>query len=82
MDNATKMARAYLRGITTKKEFDAIVDKLFITDDERRVLIDIYAKCKPISVIADELGYSEHTIKNIHKRVLVKVSTLIYSNMQ
>lgn len=78
MDERTKLARSYIKGITTKDEFNSLLDKLFINDVERKVIEDIYVKGSNVNLIADELGYSAPTVKAIHKRVLIKVSNYIY----
>lgn len=78
MDERTKLARAYIKGITTKDEFVALLDKLFITDLERSVIEKIYMEGKSCELIASELGYSTPTIKAVHRRVLIKVSNYIY----
>lgn len=80
MDDRTKMARAYIKGLSTKEEFNALLDKLFISDVERKVLVMFYMEGKNTDFIASELGYSTPSIKNIHKRVLIKVSNYVYSN--
>ena len=81
MDENTKMARAYLKGLTTKAEFNAIVDRLFISETEKVILIGIYAENKSMSLLADELGYSMQTVKNLHRKILCKVSHLVYNRM-
>lgn len=78
MDDRTKMARSYLRGITTKAEFNSLLDVLFISDLEKEVVTMIYENGYDTEIIASKIGYSAPTVKAIHKRVLMKVSNFIY----
>lgn len=78
MNERTKMARAYLKGITTKADFKALLDKLFITELERKVVESIYLDGKSVEVTASNLGYSPQSIKLAHRRVLFKVSDYLY----
>lgn len=80
MDERTKLARSYIKGITTKEEFNSLLDKLFISDVEREVIEDLYVKGSNMGLIADKLGYSAPTVKAIHKRVLIKISSYIYQH--
>lgn len=78
MDDRTKMARSYLRGITTKAEFNSLLDTLFISELEKKVVTMIYVGGHDTEYIACKIGYSTPTVKAIHKRVLQKVSNFIY----
>lgn len=78
MNDRTKMAMSYLRGITTKAEFNSLLNTLFISDLEKKVVTMIYVGGHDTEYIACEIGYFTPIVKAIHKRVLQKVSNFIY----
>lgn len=80
MEERTKVAKAYIRGIAKKSDFIALLDDLFITDTERQVAELVYLRGRSMECVASDMQYSVQTIKAIHKRFLLKVSTYIISH--
>lgn len=78
MNDRTKLAKSYMKGIATKQEFKDLIGKLLLSDSEVYVLTEIYLHNKQLSIIADDLGYSVQTVKRIHRDVLTTVSNYIY----
>lgn len=78
MHDSIRLAKAYLKGIPTKKEFLRVIDELLITDIERQVLIEVYLEHKSLDYIADETGYAVQTIKRYHLNVLRLISNYVY----
>lgn len=73
MDARLKIAKSYIRNITTKQDFITLLGSLMISNIEAKVMIDIYIHRMSIDSIACTLDYSCNTIKSIHKRTLLKV---------
>lgn len=81
MDVITCLARSYLKSIATKSEFDSLLEKLLLTDNEINVLRGVYTKHKNLNIVADNLGYSVQNIKVIHKSALMKIGNYIVSSL-
>lgn len=64
--------RKRLRDISTRDEFNALLDSSVLSDEERRILVMHYIERKPLSFIADELGFSERTVKRYHHNALMR----------
>lgn len=77
MNEETKKARSKLKNIATYKTFNEVLDDCILKQDERKLIELYYLHDKPISVIADELGVSESTVKRIHSKALKKISKRI-----
>lgn len=80
MNDRTKLARMYLKGIATKSEFVSLLNILRLSSDERLVLEEIYLRNKMLSSIADSHGYSQQNVKRLHKSALEKVSDYVYDS--
>lgn len=78
MEDNLKLAKAYVKGISTKAKFNDLLNELMFSDEEKRVLCEIYLNKKQIAIIASELGYSEQTVKRIHRRALTLISNYVY----
>lgn len=66
-------ARLFLKNISTKEDFNKIIDTLFLVGIEKRVLLHLYVEGDSIEMAAHKEGYSGQTIKRVHKRILLKV---------
>lgn len=64
--------RKRLREISSRDEFNALLDSRVLSDEERRILELHYLKRKPLGYIADELGFSERTVKRYHHNALMR----------
>ena len=62
---------------TEKSEFFGLLDRLMLTEAERRLMIAYYCEHKPLYEIAYELGYSEVGATKVHNRVLRKIGKLL-----
>lgn len=77
MDPTRKTTRANLRQLPRVKDYYQMVSRMKLTPRERKVCDMIYLKELNTGMIADKLGYSERTIKRIHRDVLEKASRSI-----
>ena len=66
-----------LQELPSYADFYALIDSCIMSDEDRTILKMIYLKNKTLSYIADELGYSESTIKTRHKKLLKKLIKLL-----
>lgn len=64
--------RKRLREISSKEEFIRLMDSRVLSDEERKILELHYIKHKPLGYIADELGFSERTVKRYHHNALMR----------
>lgn len=62
--------RRRLRNITSKAEFDRLINSRVLTDMEKKILRMHYIEGKTLSYIGDILGYSESGMKKKHKYIL------------
>lgn len=69
--------RKKLKEICDQSEFNSLLDKTMLTDEERTVLQMYYIKGKNLCYIADILGYSEVTIKRRHREAIKKIGKMI-----
>lgn len=66
-----------IKSIYSVKTFEELLQSCTLSDEDKAIMRLIYLKGKPLSVIADELGFSESTIKRKHKTILSKLNKLI-----
>lgn len=66
-----------IKSIYSVKTFEELLQSCVLTEEDKTIMRMIYLKGKSLSFIADELGFSESTIKRKHKTILSKLSKLI-----
>lgn len=66
-----------IKSIYSVKTFEELLQSCVLTEEDKMIMRMIYLKGKSLSFIADELGFSESTIKRKHKTILSKLSKLI-----
>lgn len=77
MDSDTKFVMSKLKGIRNVSTFNALLEELMLSDEDKEILTLIYVKKKPLSYIADIYGYSEITIKKKHRSMLKKITNVL-----
>lgn len=77
MDGHRKTARQYLADIPTLESYYDLVEKVKLTDTERRLCDMKYLRGMSLIHIGEELGYSEIQMKRIHQKILRKLTRLI-----
>lgn len=63
-----------IKSIYSVKTFEELLQSCVLTEEDKMIMRMIYLKGKSLSFIADELGFSESTIKRKHKTILSKLS--------
>lgn len=76
MNKEQREVRKRLKGISTVKQFEEMLDSILISDEERRILNLIYREQKPFPVVADEIGISERTLARRHAKLLMKIGSM------
>lgn len=66
-----------IKSIYSVKTFEELLQSCTLSDEDKAIMRLIYLKGKSLNVIADELGFSESTIKRKHRIILSKLSKLI-----
>lgn len=69
--------RNKLKGITLVDTFEALLDQCTLSDTNKEILRLHYLQEKDFRFIGDQLGFSEATIKQRHRKALKKLSSLI-----
>ena len=60
-----------------KSEFLALLDRVMISEEEKKVMIEYYCNKKPLCCIALDMGYSDVGVAKMHNRVLLKIGKII-----
>ena len=69
--------RRKIQNICDVNTFKDLLDSCILTDEDKKLLELHYLKGKDFRFIADELGFSESTIKHRHKKILSKLSKIL-----
>lgn len=69
--------RRKVRAITTKKEFNDLLEKCILTEYETALMRMHYLEDKDFRYIGDKLGFAEQTMKKWHNRILAKVAEIL-----
>lgn len=67
-------ARRKLQQICVVQEFEQILQKCILTEDEKTILRLHYLDGKNLAYIGDVLGWSESTVKAKHRKILKKLN--------
>lgn len=77
MDKKNAETRRKLKQIDSVKDFEDLMQKLMVSDEDKRIMWMHYKEKKTLSFIADELGMSESTVKKKHHDILMKVGNVV-----
>ena len=66
--------RKSLKEIKTINEFESLLQKYILTEDEKKILRMYYVNGKSFAYIGDIMGYSESGVKYKHNQILKKLS--------
>lgn len=66
-----------LKDIPFVETFEALLNKLMISDEEKELMRLHYTQKKDFRFISDTLGYSEASIKAKHRKILKKLNKLL-----
>lgn len=71
--------RSKLKKIALVEDFESLLERCTLADQDKKILRMHYLEHKELLLIADELGYSEKTVKRRHKAALDKISDALLS---
>lgn len=69
--------RNKLKSIYDVNTFEDLLNSCVLTEEDKTILKLHYLKGKNLGYIADELGYSESTIKRKHHKILSKLNKMM-----
>lgn len=69
--------RRKLKDIYSIQNFEDLLESCILTEEDKTILRLHYLKGKDFRFIADELGYSESTIKRHYKKILSKLNNML-----
>lgn len=76
MNEETARAKQKLKGLCSVSDFNDLLDKLLLSEDERQILELKYHYNKTISYIADTLGMSESSVKKKQAKAMEKIARM------
>lgn len=76
MDKESMNTRKKLRRISSVEDFEDLLEKTMLSEEERQLVILHYREQKPISYIADVMNMSETSVKRKHKKILNKMQRM------
>lgn len=59
----------------TVAEFEDILEKILMSEEEKTLFKLLYKEHKSLGYIADTLGMSESAVKTKHKKLLMKIGS-------
>jgi DNA-directed RNA polymerase specialized sigma subunit len=77
MDKQNARTKKKLKQISSVKEFEELLERTMLSDDEKEIFWKIYKEQKPLSVIADEMGMALITVQKKHHNMLMKIGRMI-----
>ena len=66
-----------VKEIPDLRSFNGLLDASTLSDEDKLIMKLHYLQDKNFGYIADELGYSEETIKLRHRKAIMKLSQLL-----
>lgn len=77
MDKKNALTKKKLKQINSVKDFENMLENLMASEEDKTIIIMHYKEGKPLGYIADVLGMSESSIKNKHRKLLIKIGDII-----
>lgn len=68
--------RKKLKDITSVRDFDELIERTMLNEEEREIVRLRYKEGKTLSYIADVMGLSESSIKKKHSKILRKIGKM------
>ena len=76
MNEETARPKQKLKSLCSVSDFNDLLDKLLLSEDERKILELKYHHNKTISYIADMLGMSESSVKKKQAKAMEKIARM------
>lgn len=73
MKKETRVAKDYVLNITSKSDFNALLDSMLFSDEEKQIMTMIYVKGQDQTFVADMLGLSLSSVNKKHRKILRKI---------
>lgn len=73
MKKETRVAKDYVLNITSKSDFNALLDSMLFSDEEKQIMTMIYVQGKDQIFVADMLGLSLSSVNKKHRKILRKI---------
>ena len=77
MNRENAKVRKRLKEIESVKDFEDLLSRTMLSEEDKTILTLIYKEQKPLSYVADVLGLSEFTVKHKHHKLLMKIGRII-----
>lgn len=66
-----------IKSINRKTDFNSLLEDSMLNETEKQMMKLYYIENKSLDFIADTLGYSPQGIAKMHKRILMKLESLL-----
>lgn len=76
MDEKRKETKHKLKEIGLIEDFESILNRTVLTDDEREIIWKVYKEGKTLDLVADEIGISKSTAARKHRKALHKIGKI------
>lgn len=77
MDKKNALTKKKLKQINSVKDFENMLENLMASEEDKTIIVMHYKEGKSLGYIADALGMSESSIKNRHRKLLIKIGDII-----
>lgn len=69
--------RKKLKQIDSVEDFDRMLNNLMASEEDKKIIEMHYKQGKSLGYIADILGMSESSVKNKHRKLLIKIGNIM-----
>lgn len=69
--------RKKLKQIDSVEDFDRLLNNLMASEEDKKIIEMHYKQGKSLGYIADILGMSESSVKNKHRKLLIKIGNIM-----
>lgn len=73
MKEETRVAKDFVLNITSKSDFNDLLDSMLFSDEEKQIMTMIYVKGQDQTFAADMLGLSLSSVNKKHRKILQKI---------
>ena len=77
MNKENALTRKKLKQINSVEDFERLLNNLMASEEDKKIIEMHYKQGKPLGYIADVLGMSESSIKNKHRKLLIKIGNIM-----
>lgn len=73
MNEETRVAKDFVLSISSKSDFNDLLESILFTDEEKKIMRMIYVDGREQSYISDMLGLSLSAVNKKHRKILRKI---------